>query len=264
MVDLLVLTSCINPPRQNLLRLTDSEARKVQTIECLRFYIRCGVFSKILLCDGSDYDLTEIELFREAEKYNVELEMLSFQQDFDKVIKFGKGYGEGEIMAYLVNKSRLFQNSRNFLKVTGRLIIENITKIANAVNSSEKVYFNIIPSKRLSCVDTRVYVMPTSCYERYFLYSYQNVNDFVNYTYEYCFSDVIKNNKIKFQNLPEAPILCGFSGTDGKQYEKDSTYWIIFCLTKIGLMNTVFAGVILWGIRGIHVILRKHFTSYVK
>lgn len=53
----------------------------------------------------------------------------SFQGDVDAVRMKGKGYGEGEILAYLYENSSIMQRSRYYYKITGRLTINNIDKI---------------------------------------------------------------------------------------------------------------------------------------
>lgn len=256
MVDLLILTSCIAPCKQELLALQDKDTRFKQTIECIKRFVDSGTFKKILICDGSNINLQNHFIAEYAESKGILFESLSFQQD-NKSVKFkGKGYGEGEIMDFLVNNSRLFEESDSFIKVTGRLFVSNIVEINNNL-CLDRIYFNYIPSKRIGCVDTRLYAMPTFIYRKYFQESYKDVNDYKCRSYEICFTDTLRDNKLTFSPLPFAPVFWGISGTNNKPYTKDISYFIINKLTSLGIMNTMFAGLCLWLLRAYTVIVSK-------
>lgn len=240
MIDLLIITSCINPPQQAYLKLTDGNKRYAQTIESLKFYILSKMFRKIILCDGSDYVFDEEDVIGLAKSNNVELELLSFQQDFNMVKEKGKGYGEGQIMEYIVKHSMLFPSCSFFIKITGRLKVLNIIDLTLKL-SSEKNYFNIYQSRYIGCVDTRIYGMSTTLFKNNFLNAYRNVNDFERRSYEFCFTDILKTNGIYYCCFPVVPQIIGFSGTGNIPYKLDSIYYIECILTKFHLMNTKFA-----------------------
>lgn len=240
MVDLLIITSCINPPQQAYLKLTDGKIRYAQTIKSLRFYILSKMFRKIVLCDGSGYAFEDVDIVCLAKSNNVELELLSFQQDFNMVKEKGKGYGEGQIMEYIVEHSLLFQNSSFFVKITGRLKVLNIVDLTLKL-SPKKNYFNIYQSRYIGCVDTRVYGMSTTLFKNIFLNAYKNVNDFKRHSYEFCFTDILKTYGIQYSCFPVVPQIIGFSGTGNIPYKLDSIYYLECILTKSHLMNTKFA-----------------------
>ncbi len=249
MADLLVLTSCIRPAQQDNLKLGDWEERYGQTITSLKYYIDSGTFEYIVICDGSGYDLSSDDIMQYADKHGVDLESLSFIQNQELVKKKGKGFGEGEIMSYIVCNSRLFKASNFFIKVTGRLIVTNIGEIVHKIDIAKAPFFNIIISKVIGSVDTRVYGMTTSMYAEYFIDAYQSVDDSKGNTYEIVFGKVLKANNISFSPLPIVPILQGKSGTDNKDYSKDITYYANQALTKLGVMNSMLAYVVLGLVR---------------
>lgn len=240
MIDLLILTSCIAPPKQDFLKLCDHEVRYNQTLECIKYFLNSKTFKRIVLCDGSGFEIKDQELENISITSNTELELLTFKQDFQKVKDLGKGYGEGQIMDYILENSRLFKSSSFFIKVTGRLVVENIKPLVDKLNSSN-TYFNIYPSKYLGCVDTRVYAMPTSLYVGKFRACYKSVNDAQRHSYEFCFTDVINENRIKIHYFPEVPRISGISGTNNKPYRQDAVYYVECILTKLHLMNTKLA-----------------------
>lgn len=242
MIDLLVITSCVNPPRQQFLRLVDSKERMMQTKQCLDFFISSRLFRNIVICDGSNVDCVDQDLINKAENNDVKLETLFFKQDFEKVMLLGKGYGEGEIMEFVVKNSVLFKQSTFFIKITGRLKVSNIRSLLMNINTS-LVYFNIFPARKLGCVDTRLYGMPTDRFVHYFLTAYKQVNDNQRRSYEYCFTDVLHFNKLRFSPFAYVPVFEGFSGTENRRYSKDLVYWTEFILNDFGLMNTKFASI---------------------
>jgi len=84
MTDLLIITSCIKPVKQDYLKLNDWEARYKQTIESLKFYVLSGCFANIVICDGSGFDLSEDDIVLFAQKHNVTIEALAFMQNFER------------------------------------------------------------------------------------------------------------------------------------------------------------------------------------
>lgn len=237
MADLLILTSCINPPRQNFLKLTDFKERYLQTVDSIKFYIDTGVFENIVICDGSNYNLKNDKIVTYAKERNVNLEILCFKQNFSNVIKFGKGYGEGEIVEFITKHSQLYNNIKNFIKITGRLKILNIKDIISKLDEN-KDYFDFFPAIKIGCVDTRFYMIRKHVFETVLLNSYKKVNDDNRYSYEYSFTDDLHLNNVHPYRFPVAPIFSGYSGTTNTQYTKDCYYYLKRILINLGILNT--------------------------
>lgn len=244
MDNLLILTSCIRPPKQDLLKLIDSKKRYLQTVDCLEFYINSRSFKNIVICDGSDYNLSNESIVKLALENNINLEILYFKQNFEKVRMQGKGYGEGEIMKYIINNSKLYHDCYYITKITGRLKVLNIDIILKRLDLT-KTYFNYFPAKKIGCVDTRFFVMSKHIYEKYLINSYEYVNDKSGNSYEYCLTDSLKEYKINPTPFPKVPIFSGYSGTTNATYRKDKFYYLELVLTKIGLMNSKFCAYLL-------------------
>ena len=94
---ILLITSCVAPPMQPNLILSDPQIRCKETIKGLIFFIKSGTFDKIVLCDNSGFTFNNDELTALATNYNVSLEILTFVGDSSKVKERGKGYGEGAV-----------------------------------------------------------------------------------------------------------------------------------------------------------------------
>ena len=240
MIELLILTSCINPPKQSFLKLADSTERLAQTIESLKFYISSNAVKNIVLCDGSGFDFSHTNIAHLTKSKDINVEILSFVQDFSSVSERGKGYGEGEIMAHIVKYSKLFEKCQYFVKVTGRLKIDNIFVLSQKMDFS-KTYFNVYPSRYIGCVDTRLYGMKTADYVKYFILAYKNVYDSLRMSYEFCFTDIIRINSLPICYFPEVPKIFGISGTNNRAYKLDAVYYAECILTKMNIMNSRFA-----------------------
>lgn len=216
---ILILTGTINPSLDvTSLTITDYKVRFKQYLECLSFYIQSGAFDKIIFCDNSGFDLSKFSPIQEtATIYGVKLELISFKGDSKKVILKGKGYGEGEILEYIMRNSNLILDEKFFFKITGRLIVNNINSITKKVKDDIN-YFNIPNRNFRNMVDTRIYAMPVTIFKGYFLQTYHAVNDYENYFLEHAYTKTIQKSKLDVMNFPLFPRISGISGSTGNTY----------------------------------------------
>gem|GEM_PF-1582104 len=65
--------------------------RVQQYVDTLIFYITKSFFTHIVFCDGTNYDMVNINFLQNLAKiYNKKIEFLSFQQDISLVLSKGK------------------------------------------------------------------------------------------------------------------------------------------------------------------------------
>ena len=216
----IIVTAKITPDKKvKQLALSDSDMRLKQYIDALEKLLCSRIDAGIVVCDNSGVG---IELFRDieiiAEKKGIRFEALSFKGDSDAVVKCGKGYGEGEILEYVLSNSKLIQSEDYMMKVTGRLVVDNIANLAQKVKK-DRIYFNIPNIHRRDMYDTRLYAMPIAIYEQYFGDKYRKVDDEKGYYLEYVYTDVVKDNHLKVYNFPSYPRIVGISGSGGIHYE---------------------------------------------
>lgn len=216
---LAIITGTIKPDdSMGQLKMRDSEERLVQYIDSIRCFIESRAFSKIIFCENSNYGITELkELQKYAKQHKIELELLSFQGNMEQTIVHGKGYGEGEILNYVLNYSKLIKNETFFVKITGRLVIDNIYKISSLLDKN-KTYFNIPNLFKNDFYDTRIYAMPINQYKSFFINSFKDVYDAEEIYLEHVYTRVLKDNKIKVTNFPRYPRIKGISGSTGISY----------------------------------------------
>ena len=214
----LLITGCISPHSDvPYIKINNKNEREKQYIDSLKFYIQNSMFDKIVFCDNSNAkpNSSVIEL---AKKRGKQFEWLSFLGNVDETVIHGKGYGEGEIIKYAVENSKLIANSDYMVKVTGRIQVVNINTIVNGL-SVDRAYF--IANSRKN-IDTKVYAMSISVYNRYFKNAYLNVYDTKNIFLENLFRDVIHHNRLRFYCFSEYPNIQGVSGSTGETYSVSS------------------------------------------
>lgn len=216
---LLIITGTITPAnRVGQLVLKDTTERFKQYYDSLTFYIEQRCFSKIVFCENSNYGTEEFEPLTElAKEYNVELELLSFEGNTDKVIYHGKGYGEGEIMQYILANSSLIKGENVFVKTTGRLKVTNINRILLKIRP-ERCYFNVSNHTARHIYDTRLYIMPIELFKKYFLNVKEQVKDDEGIYLENIYTNIILKNAVNTRNFPLYPRINGLSASTGERY----------------------------------------------
>lgn len=214
----LVLTACMVPsPDVFALEIKDVNVRKQQYIDSLIFYIRNTNLKKIIFCDNSNFkELDEIKKL--AEENNKEFEWICFQGNTNKTIEKGKGYGEGEILKYVCENSKLIQRCEYMLKITGRLKITNINHLIRLAKE-KKNYVNIyIDKKNQFYADTRCFLIVVSEFKKYLINEYENVNDKLGETLELCIGNKIMNSEMSYNAFITYIGYEGVSGSTGLKY----------------------------------------------
>lgn len=214
-----IITGTIRPSREiEHLILRDPEKRLKQYIDSILFFIESGAFSGIIFCENSNYGLEPFEdVENRAKKNKVALEILSFQGNTEKAAAYGKGYGEGEIMNYIFDSSKLIKETSYFVKITGRLRIDNMKDITMRMDT-RKTYFNIPNRTRRDFYDTRVYAMPVEQFQTKFRNQYDNVRDNEGVFLETVYTRILQEEKIRVTNFPRYPRIVGISGSMGMSY----------------------------------------------
>lgn len=216
---LLILTGTISPSRETeFLKLRDEQERLRQYEESILFFLNTKAFSKIIFCENSGYGEEKLlYLIKIAEQQNIALEIFSFQGDNEKVQIHGKGFGEGEIMKYVFENSRLLEGESIFMKITGRLKVDNIVKLVAGLKEGQ-CYFNIPNHTHREMYDTKIYVMPIEKFRCLFLDVYNKVMDKDEIYLEKVYTEVIRENRIKIKNFPYYPRVTGISASTGANY----------------------------------------------
>ena len=123
----ILLTACVNPNGMSHTVLQDSSIRIEQYKKALDFYIR-ETHIPIVFCENTMYDMSD----KYEEFINTgRLEYLFFDgNNYDRAK--GKGYGEALIMKYAIENSNIINESKYIIKITGRIIIQDINRILSS------------------------------------------------------------------------------------------------------------------------------------
>lgn len=230
----LVITGCMRPNYQTPnVFLSSYDERRKQYISSIRFYIENTFFLNIVYCDNSG-EKKDNELENIAKKLGKNFEWLSFFGDSEKAVQKGKGFGEGEIMQYVISYSKLFQKKQYFAKVTGRLKVLNINWIFKLCNLEKNYFSNASVVVGKDFVDTRFFMINKDIYCNYFYDSKGLVDDRDDIYLEHIYARKLMDNNISFSDFPFALNIEGVSGSTGNTYK--SKWWKIYLksLYRIG------------------------------
>lgn len=219
--ELLIITACIIPVKECLsVAIRDVDARKEQYLNTIVWAIQKTSFHNILFIDNSGYDLGFIEEYISGYIQEKDLEIISFVGDSTNIALKGKGYGEGEMLSYALDHSRLVavirKNGGAFWKITGGLECLNIEKLRN-VSTGNCSYFQY-NFPYYDMVDTRLYKMNIETYEKYFRWSYENVDDNHWICLEHVYKKTLETNAISWKFYRRFPDISGMSRSTGKSY----------------------------------------------
>lgn len=214
------LTACIDPQGMYKTVLTDAKLRLSQYKAALEYYLS-NTTIKIIFVDNSGYDFS-IEY--EHAIRSGRLEYLTFDGNrYER--KRGKGYGEASIIQYALNNS-LFLSTHNYIiKITGRLIIKNITHIIEEFSQKSKITGNLIMcdiNLKLNIAETRLFICNKCFLNTFFLPNVEMINDENGVYFEHAIALAIKTyiqHKHKHAMFSEPINIYGISGTTGYNYK---------------------------------------------
>ena len=89
---------------------------------------------RIILAENSKTQFDFTRIVQHMEAAGKEVEVLVFDGNKESA-RFGKGFGEGEILEHVYRHSRLLRRTDSFFKVTGRLFVRNFDLVSDATES---------------------------------------------------------------------------------------------------------------------------------
>ncbi len=216
----LVITSTVHV-NSNFVTLKDPNIRLQQYIDSILFYLKSTKIGSIIVCDNSGFDYAKNkELESAILNCGKEVELLNFIGNSDIIFTQGKGYGEGEIMKFVLENSILINKNSSFLKVTGRIFIKNIDIILKKIDATYP-YFqrkNMNPFINTKEVSSLFYSSPVNIFKNYLLTSYEQVNDNTKMYLEHVYYQALNDAHIKYKNFEIYPFCIGTSGSTGLLY----------------------------------------------
>ena len=214
MKTVVLLTGCINPNGMIYTALNNPEERKVQYVRAIHFYLDKTNYP-IVFAENSNTDISP--LFQESIDCG-RLECLSYLGNQNK--EKGKGYGEAEIIEYTLNNSRFIDDNSIVIKITGRLIINNVCSIIKHLNT-QCDFVSCQFHSDLKFADSRLLCATTAFYH-YFLGYKDLINDRDGIYFEHILSSSVLNTNIRYIPFSEEPIITGESGSTGVTYQTNT------------------------------------------
>jgi len=206
--------------------LKDTAARIHLALESVSQWLKIDPKLEIVLCDGSSYDFSSIVV----EKFpSAQIECLNFENNQNLVKKFGRGYGEGEIVRYALRHSQFIDRAGCFAKCTSKLWVDNYLECLKSWNGEllcKGVFLNVFSAFKntvFAYIDTRFYIISCSVYKKYFENAHLHIQGEQGKSLEDCFHDIFIENNIQHSLFNVATVINGVGGGTGKYY-KNSTH----------------------------------------
>lgn len=202
--------------------LSDTQTRKSLTIKSIYEWLRVDPSLAIVICDGSNYDFTpEITLLFPQAK----IECLHFENAQSEVEKYGRGFGEGEIIRFALERSKFIQAAQCFAKCTAKLWVENFEDCKKQWNGywvCKGVFDNALSLNKspiFSYIDTRFYFVSVGFYKNHLLDAHLSINKNSGFGLEQSFKRVFLHQKMRLAMFRCYPCIEGVGGGTGKSYK---------------------------------------------
>jgi len=225
----ILLTACVNPGGMSSTRLQDTEIRLEQYKQALSFYLSETPY-KILFVENTQYDFSHdfISYINSGK-----LEYLTFAGN-NYNASLGKGFGEAQILLHAINNSHFLKDASVIIKITGRIIVENVMQLYSMVNISAKknvmIACNIRPSKKLGT--STFFVCKKKFLINYFFPHINQINDANHIWFEHILYKAIiqcQRSHGKCLIFPRPIKIKGIAGTTSLSYPK--TKWTDYILS---------------------------------
>lgn len=203
-------------------QLKNTDARLHHALESIEQWLKLEPNLPIVLCDGSNFDLTP----HVREKFpHTKIECLFFANNTGDVVRYGRGYGEGEIVRFALEHSRLIREADCFAKCTSKLWVENFCECKKQWNGHlllKGVFsdvFSLFKVTQLAYIDTRFYIASCTTYREYFIDAHKHLRLDIGYGLEDSFKDIFQQQDLKNSLLPIPPVINGVGGGTGTYYK---------------------------------------------
>lgn len=209
----LVLTGTIKP--QTEVFLNNVKERLNQYESTIKRYIKESEFDNIIFAENSEGDLFEFKKFSDmANMEKKKFEFIRVKSDSAFIKTRGKSFGEAILIQEAVKQSFLLKDELDFLKVTGRVYLNNSKILCKCngnrfvINCSNKVCF------------THCFGINIDDFKKFFNNIECMCDDSINMSIEKVFYRILLENKenMKIRSFLVYPDLQGVCGTSGTVY----------------------------------------------
>jgi len=247
----LLITASFDPGKTPQVALRNVEERIRCHMEGLLAWLKDPGIGRIVFAKNCRVQIRKEVLVEVAREYGKELEFVQVESSSRTSIQ-GKGFGEGDMIRQVLEKSEVICSSRDFLKITGKLFMpdapvvftgegngdffvtgsgsatsvfptRHLLKVAYSSASLARglsflrkcrVPWEAIAAVPSGCVDTRCYRSNVDFYRECLLRSHERVQDALGYTLETAVYDDLEGIS-EIRRITAVPIITGASGTLG-------------------------------------------------
>lgn len=201
--------------------LQDTDERLRLTLDSVGEWLRVAPELQLVICDGSGFDFSEPVRQRYP---SASVECLFFQNDAQAVRRFGRGYGEGEIVRHAIEYSHLIAHAGCFVKCSAKLWVENYRDCLAEWDGHlclKGVFldaFSPVKPTTLAYIDTRFYIAQVQVYRELLLEAHTRVNKDQNYGLEEAFRDAVISTGLTGVLWRTPPVIEGVGGGIGVSY----------------------------------------------
>jgi hypothetical protein len=230
----ILLTSCVNVVDKSAVVLMEPEKRIAHTIESIEHWLKICPNSRIVICDSSSFDYSSLISKRFP---SGKIESIAFEANKSMVRKYGKGFGEGEIIKHALRNSEFLLDSPDFIKCTAKLWVRNFDNCIRDWNGRFLCYGKFenvfsVKTTRLKYVDTRFYIASKEFYSSYLEDAHLQMIEGSGRGLEEMFLDVMERGKFQGFLFTNPPVIAGVGGGAGAYYKtgrvrimKDALRW---------------------------------------
>jgi len=217
----LLLTGAIDIKEFNIpsTTITDINERLSQYLNSIDFAItHYQLITDIVFCENTGFIFDYAPLKEKALANGKNLEIISFKGDYTLIEKKGKGFGEGEIIKYALNTSKILAEYSAFFKLTGRLIVKNMDRIVATTKSENSFIYHPKTIYRMPVdhIETFFYKVDKTIYIENLIDAFEEVDESCYRYLEHIFYERLFNfNLLSFKIAPQ---ISGISGTSGDSY----------------------------------------------
>jgi len=217
--DCLLMTACIDVGKTPFVTIRNSQDRLNQYLRSVILWIIRSDIKNIIFCENSGFQYDYGFLKDLAGIYGKAIEFIAFNGN-DASYSKGKGYGEGEIIKYALNNSKLISPDDMVYKITGRLYMKNFNAIYKEHLANDNVFNKLSYEIDEDKVDARFFKYSVRFYRHYLIDAYKDIDDPKGRYFEHILYSRLKG--IDIPSFKLFPDYVGISATSGKDYELTS------------------------------------------
>jgi hypothetical protein len=227
----LLMTGSIDPKGMRVNQaVADPKVREQEYAKSISFYLEHhSRIRRIVFAENSGWPLDRLRELIESRKQQQEVEFCSFSLN-DYPREWGKSYGEMLLMDHAFAESRLISRSRYVAKVTGRIILKNLTKMLKTAPEPLDFYTDLRDHHLYDWLgvkataqhgESRFFVLTPQFYESHFRGKYALMKENGGMFMETFIFNTVKESMPQgkiFGRFRREPQYRGIAGHHGKSY----------------------------------------------